>query len=514
MLLTQKGEIPTQIGPFLPRNYRSRRITPMPCSTCGHARAMEGEFLASNFELRRSDKRSASAGRFRMPRFVFATALGVGLVSLLLLAQLASRQEQHITGSPPAFLGDALGSPQQTASLVRRPATGLTLNVADARFGLATDLASVTLSTSGSGTWRRFEGGAHRTAPFGSETVTFDKESLEQYLTVESRQGRRTWTWKLDGSARARLLAGGRVGFVDDKTGRVSDVLLGAAKIFDTQGKDVTPSGAQWRLVDRGKAQLLALDLDDSALPVPYVIDPIAYRSNNAGVQNGAGSTSLTPTIPAAVREGDFLLAHVAIKSGTAIVTDPSGSWTQILLTVGAGSPKVNLYTFRKKATAADSAGSSYQFDINASTAGTAAITAWSGVDNTVAEASAGAVANSLSITLPAVTANSLRIGVGAISRNNGFPATCAAGAGCPQRVAVANATGAIASGVYDGFAAGGSTILTTGTAERNAGQSISVTADATAPSASVLTFPVASANYNNTVWNAGCATNGFCGTA
>ena len=45
------------------------------------------------------------------------------------------------------------------------------------------------------------------------------------------------------------------------------------------------------------------------------MIDPIAYRSNNAGVQNGAGSTSLTPTIPAAVREGDFLLAHVAIRS-------------------------------------------------------------------------------------------------------------------------------------------------------------------------------------------------------
>ena len=221
---------------------------------------------------------------------MFATALGVGLVCSLLLAQLASRQEQHSAGSPPAFLGDALGSPQQTASLVRRPAAGLTLNVTDARFGLATDLASVTLTTSGSGTWRRFEHGAHRTAPFGSETVTFDKQSLEQYLTVESRQGRRTWTWKLDGSARARLLDGGRVGFVDEKTGRVSDVLLGAAKVFDTHGKDVTPSGTQWRLVDRGNAQLLALDLDDAELPVPYVIDPIAYRSSNAGVQNGAGS--------------------------------------------------------------------------------------------------------------------------------------------------------------------------------------------------------------------------------
>src|SRR5918993_3429141 len=143
---------------------------------------------------------------------------------------------------------------------------------------------------------------------------TFDEESLEQYLTVESRQGRRTWTWKLDGSARARLLDGGLVGFVDEQTGRVSDVLLGKAKIFDTRGKDVTPSGTRWQLFDRGKAQLLALDLDDAELPVPYVIDPIAYRANNAGVSNGAGSTSLTPTIPAAVREGDFLLAHVGIR--------------------------------------------------------------------------------------------------------------------------------------------------------------------------------------------------------
>ena len=470
--------------------------------------------MASNTELRRSARRSAGAERFGTPRFILASALAVGLVCLLVLAQLASRQEQQSAGSPPAFLGDALGSPQTTASLVRTPAPGLTLNVMDASFGLASELASVTLTTSGSETWRRYEGGAHRTTSFGSETITFEKRSLEQYLTVENRQGRRTWTWKLDGSARARLLDGGRVGFVDEKTGRVSDLLLGAAKIFDTRGQDVTPSGTQWRLVDRGKTQLLALDLDDAALPMPYVIDPIAYRANNAGVQNGAGSLSLTPTVPSTVREGDFLLAHVAIKSATSTVTDPSGLWTQVLLTVGTGTPKVNLYTFRKRATAADSAGSSYQFDISASTAGTASVTAWSGVDNTGTVSSAGAVANSLSITLPAVTANTLRIGVGAISRNNAFPATCAAGAGCPQRVTVANATGAIASGVYDGFAATGSSIATTGTLERNAGQSISVTEDSTAPSASVLTFPAASGNYNNAAWNGGCPTNGFCGTA
>ena len=473
--------------------------------------------MASNVGLRRSEKRSASAGRFRTPRFVFATALGVGLVCLLLLAQLASRQEQHTTGSPPAFLGDALGSPQQTASLVRRPASGLTLNVTDARFGLATDLASVTLTTSGSGTWRRFEGGAHRTAPFGSETVTFDKESLEQYLTVESRQGRRTWTWKLDGSARARLLDGGRVGFVDDKTGRVSDVLLGAAKIFDTHGKDVTPSGTRWRLVDRGKAQLLALDLDDAELPVPYVIDPIAYRSSGAGVQNGAGSTSLTPTIPAAVREGDFLLAHVAIKSGTAIVSDPSGLVDAGLADRGHRQPEGQPVHLPQ---ASDSRRQRRQLvPVQHQTQARPALRrSPRGPASTTRRrsASAGAVANSLSITLPAVTANSLRIGVGAISRNNTLPGNLRRRRGLPpQRVAVNNATGAIASGVYDGFAAAGSTILTVGTAERNAGQSISVTADATAPNTSVADVPGRQRELQqHCCGTPGCATNGFCGTA
>ena len=76
-----------------------------------------------------------------------------------------------------------MGSPQPTSSLVRTPGSGLTLSVTDATFGLASELASVTLTTSGSGTWRRYEGGAHRTTSFGSETITFEKESLEQYLT-------------------------------------------------------------------------------------------------------------------------------------------------------------------------------------------------------------------------------------------------------------------------------------------------------------------------------------------
>ena len=62
-----------------------------------------------------------------------------------------------------------------------------------------------------------------------------------------------------------------------------------------------------------------------------------------------------------------------------------------------------------------------------------------------------------------------------------------------------------------------GAFTLTTGgggASSRRAGHSISITTDSTAPSASVITFPAAAGEYNNTTFNAGCATNGLCGTA
>ena len=55
---------------------------------------------------------------------------------------------------------------------------------------------------------------------------------------------------------------------------------------------------------------------------------------------------------------------------------------------------------------------------------------------------------------------------------------------------------------------------MTTGEARGTPASRSPSPADSTAPNASVLTFPAASGNYNNTAWNAGCATNGFCGTA
>ncbi len=468
--------------------------------------------LASNNELRRFTKRPAIAGRSRM----FGVVLLAALAALLLLAQLAGRPEPQATGSTPRFLMEELGSPHTSAQLVRKPAPGLTLSVKDASFGLATELASVSLGTSGSGEWQRHESGATRPTAFGSETITFADESVEHYLTVEEHQGRRTWTWPIKASVKARLLDNGGVGFVDPKSHRVLDIELGKAQVFDSSRKDVTPKGARWSLVKRGGAVLLALDLNDASLPLPYTIDPIAFRAS-AAVQNGAGSTSIAVTIPAAVQDGDLLLARVALRSGTATVSDPSGQWTTLVNTAITLAPGLTLQTYRKRATDADGNGStSYTFNLSASVPATAGITAWAGVDTNVA---VGAVAstvtsNSTQASFPAVTAQSLRIGFGAHASTNTWPGTCSIT--CTLRGSMVNASG-VGSGVYETGAAFGAFTVTTGapsTSSRRAGHSIAVTTDATAPSASVITFPAAAGEYNNTTFNAGCATNGFCGTA
>ena len=334
-------------------------------------------------------------------------------------------------------------------------------------------------------------------------------------MTVEKRQGRRTWSWKLDTAMRPRLLGDGGVGFVDRKTGRVMDIALGKAVIYDSEGRDVTPEGARWSVRTTGRTTTLALALDDSSLALPYTIDPIVYRTTATSNNANAAAPSISVTIPSAVKDGDMLVAWVAIKSGTATIT-AAGTWTSVLTTTVNSGALLRVATFRKRATSTDGNGSTaYTFNFSASVAAVAGISAWAGVNNTGTVSSAGSTEtnNSLTITLPAVTANTLRIGVGGISANNTFPANCSAGAGCVRRATVGS-TAAVSGGIYDGFAAGGSTIVTTGTSARRIGQSISVTGDSTVPNASVVTFPAASGNYNNTAWNAGCATNGFCGTA
>ena len=83
------------------------------------------------------------------------------------------------------------------------------------RFSVVRGADSVSLAAvgTGNGEWKHFEDGVTRTAPFGSETVVVDGEKVEQFLTVEERQGTRTWRWKLQaGGLTPRLGDDGTVG--------------------------------------------------------------------------------------------------------------------------------------------------------------------------------------------------------------------------------------------------------------------------------------------------------------
>ena len=65
---------------------------------------------------------------------------------------------------------------------------------------------------------------------------------VEQSLTVDKRQGTRTWRWRLDAAKLApRLTADGTVRFADGK--KDSGLRILPVVVFDKSGKDITPRG-------------------------------------------------------------------------------------------------------------------------------------------------------------------------------------------------------------------------------------------------------------------------------
>ena len=108
--------------------------------------------------------------------------------------------------------------------------------------------------------------------------------------------------------------------------------------ILDQSGRDITPGRA---LVARasGSGWTLGLRLDDSTLPVPYLIDPIALiaacalpagpgGTTSCTAARSTGSSSLGIAKPSAAVSGDALVAQLTVRS-TGAITPPAG-WTQI----------------------------------------------------------------------------------------------------------------------------------------------------------------------------------------
>ena len=221
--------------------------------------------MASNS---RADGDSTRGPRRRLLALLAALALvGVGVFALV----SSLGPSRHAPAATP-FLTKQLGLADTTAPLVRRPAKKVT--VAIKRSGVHVQNAGHALAfLTGGAPWQRYQGGARRQTPFGSETVTVRPASVEELLTVDRHQGAKTWTWPLGTTLKPSLRPDGGVNFTT-ADGLQGNLSIRPVQIFDGQGNTVTPNGLRWSLVHSASGWTLELKLDDSALPQPYLIDP------------------------------------------------------------------------------------------------------------------------------------------------------------------------------------------------------------------------------------------------
>src|SRR5918996_2691911 len=271
-----------------------------------------------------------SASRLRLAGLAAAAAAG-----LLVLAALRPGDAPQA----PAFLTEALGSSRAEAPLVRQPAAGVEVEIKPGGYIVrqADTSVSLTLENRDEGAWERFAHGASRPTAYGRETITVEPRTTEQFLTVERRQGPKTWRWQLGTRLEPTLAADGGIDFIagparDDGHAHrhgpeLAEFRIAPVAIFDVHGKDVTPSGLRWSLAHRGSSWWLELRLDDRWLPLPYVIDPAITFRGATSTGNG-GEATLVISNPAGVVPDDFLIAGISVRGGTGTSITPPAGWT------------------------------------------------------------------------------------------------------------------------------------------------------------------------------------------
>src|ERR687891_1850085 len=255
------------------------------------------------------------------------TAAFTAIVACAFLLVVAVVGLGQLDRSEPGFLSDALGPEESGAPLERTPAPGVGVRIHSEGYTITRwgDSVSLVGEDVGGAEWRRHVHGVTRTTDFGAETIIVDGGRTEEFFTVTSRQGERTWRWKLATRLVPRLGRDGSVSFLDPTRRRVSELVVDPVRILDGDGRDVTPDGLRWGLENRGSSWWVTLELDDRDLPLPYVIDPaVTYR--DAQTATTAGATSLVINVPAGVQANDLLVAHIA-RTGNAAISTPSG-WT------------------------------------------------------------------------------------------------------------------------------------------------------------------------------------------
>ncbi len=133
----------------------------------------------------------------------------------------------------------------------------------------------------------------------------------------------------------------------------------------------MTPTGLRWA-VEEGQdgTWSLALDLDDSELPLPYVIDPaIAARTPASSANTGGGANTITITKPAGLVAGDLMLAQITTRGGTNVaICPPTATGPGRRSTAATATTTLGQEIFRLSATAADVAATNYAFQFRTTT--------------------------------------------------------------------------------------------------------------------------------------------------
>jgi hypothetical protein len=300
----------------------------------------------------RPDGHSAGTGRLALPRVPsparLAVAAALAAVAVFVLMQAAGGSDGE--SRTPAFLRDALGASDASAPVVPLSVTSGKTSVA------------LAMREDGATTWNRFENGVSRATSYGAETIVLDGPTTEQFLTVSERQGIRTWRWRIESNRLPRVGDDGAVAFLERRAHQLTDVAIAPVKILDADGRNVTPGGLRWGVERKAGAWWLALRVDDTRLPIPYVVDPsITHRTDST---NAVTSTSITMNKPTGAAANDVLVAQIAIDGNTVISTVPA-NWTQIQNTNNGNALRQATYYH---VVAASGEPASYQWDWGSTT--------------------------------------------------------------------------------------------------------------------------------------------------
>jgi len=328
----------------------------------------------------------ASKTRTRLLLVVSTALLFTAFVAVTELATLRGKKAHDAS----AFLTRELGPPLDSAPLVRTPAPDIDVSVSPQGFHAKRGPHSLGLALVGGKPQHvtSFAHGISTKTDFGRAVVAVSPKKTEQYLVVDKHHGTRTWSWQLDTAGLTPRVGGdGSVGFIAGH--RLTDnFVIAAPKILDLRGHDISPRGLHWDIGRSAGKWSLELAFDDSKLATPYVIDPASYNVGAGTTGPTAAAASIALALPASIKLGDLLIAHVTWKGGSNITTTQAvpGTWTQLDATRNQGT-SIGAQVWYKNATAADTTGGSYTWNFAPNAIATGGIAAYTGIDKSVAPA-------------------------------------------------------------------------------------------------------------------------------